>query len=199
MPDHRQVGLRQYRQNDVPVPAVPPQYLVLVQTHPRFRGDRLCPLSSSKHSSMAHRAPATLASFAKAVPAGSCRTLCEPENQRLRTASAFRRSSPGATSASCPSGKTSTPGEDSTAAKFFYWSMLAQGAYQLDSASERIRLGLDRARASGKRVGRPLALTHEQAEQCRRMAIEGAGLREIARVMGCSPGQVKRMLGPGGE
>ena len=123
--------------------------------------------------------------------------MCEPENQRLRTVSAFRRSSPGATSASWPSGKTSTPGEDSTAAKFFRWSMLAQGAFQLDSASERIRLGLDRARASGKRVGRPLALTHEQAEQCRRMA--GAGLREIARVMGCSPATVKKMLGPGGE
>ena len=34
--------------------------------------------------------------------------------------------------------------------------MLAQEAYQVDSASERIRLGLDRARASGERVGRAL-------------------------------------------
>ena len=52
-----------------------PRYLVLVQTHPRFRGDRACTLGSSKHSSMAHRIPATLASFAKAVPAGSYRDL----------------------------------------------------------------------------------------------------------------------------
>ena len=55
--------------------------------------------------------------------------------------------------------------------------MLAQGAYQVDSASERVKLGLDRAWAGGKRVGRPPALTPEQVEQCRRMADEGAGRR----------------------
>ena len=64
----------------------------------------------------------------------------------------------------------------------------------MDSASERIRLGLDRARASGKRVGRPPALSDEQAEQCRRMAGEGAGLRHIARVMCRSPATVKKVL-----
>ena len=72
--------------------------------------------------------------------------------------------------------------------------VLAQGAYQVDSASERIKLGLDRARAGGKRVGRPPALTQEQVEQCRRMADEGAGLRQIARVMQCSPATVKKTL-----
>ena len=89
--------------------------------------------------------------------------------------------------------------EGSAAAKFFRRSMLAQGAYQVDSASERIRLGLDRARASGKRVGRPPALTHEQVEQSRRMAGEGAGLRHIARVVGCSLAKVKKALGREGE
>ena len=89
--------------------------------------------------------------------------------------------------------------EGSDAAKFFRRSILAQGACQLDSASERIRLGLDCARANGKRVGRPPALTHEQVEQCRRMAGEGAGLRHIARVMGCSPATVKKVLVPDGE
>ena len=72
--------------------------------------------------------------------------------------------------------------------------MLAQGAYQVDSASERVKLGLDRARAGGKRVGRPPALTPEQVEQCRRMADEGSGLRQIARVMQCSPATVKKTL-----
>ena len=38
--------------------------------------------------------------------------------------------------------------EGSAAAKLFRRSILAQGAYQVDSASERKRLGLDRARAS---------------------------------------------------
>ena len=89
--------------------------------------------------------------------------------------------------------------EGSAAAKFFCRSMLAQGAYQVDSASERIRLGLDRARAKGKRVGRPPALSHEQAEQCRRMDGEGASLRHIARVMSCSPATVKKALVLGGE
>ena len=72
--------------------------------------------------------------------------------------------------------------------------MLAQGAYQVDSASERIKLGLDRARSGGKQIGRPPALTLEQVEQCRRMAEEGAGLRQIARVMTCSPATVKKAL-----
>ena len=87
--------------------------------------------------------------------------------------------------------------ESSAAAKFFRRSMLAQGAYQVDSASERIKLGLDRARAEGKRVGRPLALSSDQTEQCRRMAQEGAGLRQIARVMQCSPATVKKVMEDG--
>ena len=84
--------------------------------------------------------------------------------------------------------------EGSAAAKFFRRSMLAQGAYQVASASERIKLGLERARTEGKRVGRPPALSAEQLEQCRRMAGEGAGLRQIARVLGCSPARVRKAL-----
>ena len=84
--------------------------------------------------------------------------------------------------------------EGSAAAKFFPRSMLAQGAYQVDSASERTKLGLERARAEGKRVGRPPAFSGEQLEQCRRMDAEGAGLRQIARVLGCSPATVKKAL-----
>lgn len=64
----------------------------------------------------------------------------------------------------------------------------------MDSASERIKLGLDQARAGGKRLGRPPVLTPEQVEQCRRMTEEGAGLRHIARVMQCSPATVKKAL-----
>ena len=40
--------------------------------------------------------------------------------------------------------------DGSTSAKFFRRSMLAQGACQVDSASERIKLGLERARVGGK-------------------------------------------------
>ena len=84
--------------------------------------------------------------------------------------------------------------DGSAAAKFFRRSMLAQGAYQVDSTSERIKLGLDQARAGGRRLGRSPALTPEQVAQCRRMTEEGAGLRHIARVMQCSPATVKKAL-----
>ena len=48
-------------------------------------------------------------------------------------------------------------------------------------------------------AGRPPVLSHEQNEQCRRMAGEGAGLRRIARVMGCSPATFNKVLGSTGE
>ena len=90
--------------------------------------------------------------------------------------------------------------DGSAAAKFFRRSMLAQGTYQVDSASEGIKLGLDRARAGGKQLRRPPTSTSEKVEQCRRMADEGAGLRHIARVMTCSPATVKKALaGPHAE
>ena len=40
--------------------------------------------------------------------------------------------------------------DEGPAAKFFRRSMLTQGVYQVDSASERIKLGLDRALAGSK-------------------------------------------------
>ena len=91
--------------------------------------------------------------------------------------------------------------EGSAAAKFLLRSMLAQGAYQVDSASEWIRLARARSSPTGKRVGRPQALSVEQIDQCRRMAGEGPGLRQIAWVMGCSPATVDKVLGigPDGE
>ncbi len=84
--------------------------------------------------------------------------------------------------------------DEGPAAKFFRRSMLAQGAYQVDFASERIKLGLERDRAGGKQGGRPPALTQDQVEQCWRMADERSGLRHIARVMTCSPATVKKAL-----
>ena len=87
------------------------------------------------------------------------------------------------------------PREGRTAAKLFRWPMLAQETYEVDSASERIRLELDRARTNGKQVDRLPVLSSEQAEQCQRMASEGSGLRHIALMMRCSPVTVKKVLG----
>ena len=69
--------------------------------------------------------------------------------------------------------------------------MLAQGGYQVDSASERIKPRRERARAGGKRNGGPSALILEQVKQCRD-GRGGAGLLHIARVMQCSPATVKK-------
>ena len=77
--------------------------------------------------------------------------------------------------------------DGSAAAKFFRRSMLAQGAYQVDSTSERIKLGLDGAGAGWKEVGRTPAFSPKQVEECRWMAGECVGLRPIARAMTCSP------------
>ena len=43
--------------------------------------------------------------------------------------------------------------DDSAAAKFFRRMMLAQGAYQVESTSEPIKAGLERARAEGRKPG----------------------------------------------
>jgi DNA invertase Pin-like site-specific DNA recombinase len=78
--------------------------------------------------------------------------------------------------------------------RFFQRVLLANAAYQRESTSERIRMGLDRARATGKRIGRPPALTPEQVEECRRMAEGGASVRHIARVLQKSPATVRKAL-----
>ena len=84
--------------------------------------------------------------------------------------------------------------DDSAAAKLFRRMMLAQGAYQAESTSERIKAGLERARAEGRRPGRPSAFTHEQVEECRRMYAETPSIRRVARIMKVSQGTVKRAL-----
>ena len=84
--------------------------------------------------------------------------------------------------------------DDSAAAKYFRRMMMANGAYQVDATSERVKAGLDRAKAEGKRLGRPPALTPEQVQECRRMYAETPSIRRVARIMKVSQGTVKRAL-----
>ena len=86
-------------------------------------------------------------------------------------------------------------GDGSAAAKFFRRSPCwRRGPTRWTRPASASSWGLDQARAGGKRLGRPPALTPEQVAQCRRMTEEGAGLRHIARVMQCSPATVKKAL-----
>ena len=58
--------------------------------------------------------------------------------------------------------------DSSAAGRYFRRAMLALGAYQVDATSERTKLGLDRARAEGKRGGARRRCPKKQVEQCRR-------------------------------
>ena len=84
--------------------------------------------------------------------------------------------------------------DDSAAAKYFRRMMMANGAYQVDATSERVKVGLDRAKSEGKRLGRPPALTPEQVQECWRMYTETSSIRRMARILGVSQGTVKRAL-----
>ena len=84
--------------------------------------------------------------------------------------------------------------DDSAAAKLFRRMMLAQGAYQVESTSERIKAGLERARAEGRRLGRPPALTPEQVKECRRIYAGTRSIRLTARILKVSQGTIKRAL-----
>ena len=59
---------------------------------------------------------------------------------------------------------------------------------------ERVRAGLARARASGKRLGRPPALTPRQRRGLRRDRGEGMSLRALARKYGTTAPTVRRVL-----
>ncbi len=63
---------------------------------------------------------------------------------------------------------------------------------------ERVRAGLARARASGKRLGRPPVLTPRQRRGLRRDRAEGMSLRALARKYGTTAPTVRRALGQGG-
>ena len=86
--------------------------------------------------------------------------------------------------------------DDSAGAKYFRRLMLAQGAYQANRTSERVRAGLGRrARAEGKRLKRPPTLTQEQVQEAQRIYADNPSTRRTARVMCVSQGTVKKALG----
>jgi len=59
---------------------------------------------------------------------------------------------------------------------------------------ERVRAGLAKARANGKRLGRPPALTPRQRRQVREDRAEGKSLRALAKKYGTTAPTVRRVL-----
>ena len=58
---------------------------------------------------------------------------------------------------------------------------------------ERVRAGLARARAEGKRLGRPSALTREKERQIRKLLSQKMGIVKIGRTLGIGTGTVQRI------
>lgn len=58
---------------------------------------------------------------------------------------------------------------------------------------ERVKAGLDRARAQGKRLGRPCVPARIES-QIRSSRRKGSGIKKIAREVGCGVGTVHRVV-----
>jgi DNA invertase Pin-like site-specific DNA recombinase len=58
---------------------------------------------------------------------------------------------------------------------------------------ERVRAGLARARAQGKQLGRPSALTPDKEDEVRRLLAEKVGVVKIGRTVGVGTGTVSRI------
>lgn len=61
---------------------------------------------------------------------------------------------------------------------------------------ERVKSGLDRARASGKRLGRPSVVTDKHRQQIATLRASGGSVRAIAETVGLSPSRVQDVLKP---
>ena len=60
--------------------------------------------------------------------------------------------------------------------------------------SERVKSGLERAKASGKRLGRPRVVTEAHREQIAALKAEGVSIRATAKAVGLSPTRVHSVL-----
>lgn len=70
--------------------------------------------------------------------------------------------------------------------------------FERSMIQDRVRAGLDRAKASGKILGRPRVSANTEAD-IRRHRAEGWGKKRIARALGCGVGTVNRVLGEARE
>lgn len=78
--------------------------------------------------------------------------------------------------------------------RMFYQLAGAFAEYERTLISERTRAGLDVARAAGRRIGRPPALTEEQKVSARQLHAQGRSIAAIARVLGVSRATIRRAI-----
>lgn len=89
-----------------------------------------------------------------------------------------------------------TEGIDTSTAlgRMFYQLAGAFAEYERTLISERTRAGLDAARAAGRRIGRPPALTEEQKTSARQLCAQGNSIAATARVLGVSRATIRRAI-----
>jgi putative DNA-invertase from lambdoid prophage Rac len=81
----------------------------------------------------------------------------------------------------------------SAAGKMTMQVIAAVAEFELDLLRERTHAGLTRARAEGKQLGRPPALTDAQAETVRLRLAKGVSVSELAREYGVGRATVQRL------
>ena len=78
--------------------------------------------------------------------------------------------------------------------RMFYQLAGAFAEYERTLIRERTCAGIAAARAAGRRIGRPPALTNEQRDFARRLRSQGEGVATIARILAVSPSTVRRTV-----
>lgn len=78
--------------------------------------------------------------------------------------------------------------------RMFYQLAASFAEYERALIRERTCAGIDAARAAGRRIGRPPALTDEQRTLARRLRAQGEGVATIARILAVSPSTVRRTV-----
>lgn len=80
----------------------------------------------------------------------------------------------------------------SAAGKMTMTVIAAVAEFERDLLVERTQAGLSRAKAEGKRLGRPSSLTAEQLDEVRRKRATGASLGVLAKQYGVSRSAIQR-------
>lgn len=80
----------------------------------------------------------------------------------------------------------------SPAGKMTMAVIAAVAEFERDLLVERTQAGLSRAKAQGKKLGRPSSLTTEQQETVRRRRLDGASLGMLAKEFGVSRSAIQR-------
>lgn len=81
----------------------------------------------------------------------------------------------------------------SAAGKMTMAVIAAVAEFERDLLVERTQAGLTRAKAQGKKLGRPATLTDEQQQMVKRFRAEGASLGNLAKRFGVSRSAIQRI------